>query len=60
MTQEQGYVWFLPGWYRENWYDIDHLRSIRYTSSDVQKLIVSLTFFMEKHLCLKTKYWKTR
>ena len=29
MTQEQGYVWFLPGWYRENWYDIDRLRHIR-------------------------------
>ena len=27
MTQKQGYVWFLPGWYEDRWYDIDHLKS---------------------------------
>ena len=26
MTQRQGYVWFLPGWYHANWYDVDSLR----------------------------------
>ena len=26
MTQAQGYVWLLPGWYRDNWFDIDLLR----------------------------------
>ena len=26
MTQRQGYVWFLPGWYGNNWYDLDMLR----------------------------------
>ena len=26
MTQRQGYVWFLPGWYHANWYDVDNLR----------------------------------
>ena len=26
MTQKQGYVWFLPGWYGDNWYDLDALR----------------------------------
>ena len=26
MTQKQGYVWFLPGWYANNWYDLDMLR----------------------------------
>ena len=26
MTQADGYVWFLPGWYKEGWYDIDRLR----------------------------------
>jgi hypothetical protein len=26
MTQKQGYVWFLPGWYSNNWYDLDMLR----------------------------------
>jgi len=26
MTQEQGYVWFLPGWYKEGWYDLDNLK----------------------------------
>ena len=27
MTQANGYVWFLPGWYQNNWYDLDVLRS---------------------------------
>lgn len=26
MTQKQGYVWFLPGWFRHDWYDTDALR----------------------------------
>ena len=26
MTQANGYVWFLPGWYQHNWYDLDVLR----------------------------------
>ena len=26
MTQKQGYVWFLPGWYADDWYDLDMLR----------------------------------
>ena len=26
MTQKQGYVWFLPTWYKHDWYDIDALR----------------------------------
>ena len=27
MTQRQGYVWFLPGWYSHDWYDVDSLRA---------------------------------
>ena len=27
MTQEYGYVWFLPGWFDDEWYDIDKLRN---------------------------------
>ena len=27
MTQVNGFVWFLPGWYQNNWYDLDVLRS---------------------------------
>ena len=26
MTQLNGYVWFLPGWYRKDWYDLDAKR----------------------------------
>ena len=26
MTQEQGYVWLLPGWFTRSWYDVDKLR----------------------------------
>lgn len=26
MTQKQGYVWFLPGWYKFDWYDVDAIR----------------------------------
>ena len=25
MTQREGYVWFLPGWFEYNWYDVDAL-----------------------------------
>ena len=27
MTQRQGYVWFLPGWYAQDWYDVDAMRA---------------------------------
>ena len=27
MTQAEGYVWFLPGWYKEGWYDLDNLKN---------------------------------
>jgi hypothetical protein len=26
MTQREGYVWFLPGWFKENWFDTDFLK----------------------------------
>ena len=26
MTQQQGFVWFLPGWFEPDWYDIDRMR----------------------------------
>ena len=29
MTQEQGYVWFLPGWFDDGWYDIDGFRKMK-------------------------------
>jgi len=29
MTQKQGYVWFLPGWFDDKWYDIDGLRRVK-------------------------------
>ena len=28
MTQREGYAWFLPGWFDNNWYDIDELKRI--------------------------------
>ena len=29
MTQQQGFVWFLPGWFDNKWYDIDSLRKAK-------------------------------
>ena len=29
MTQKEGYVWFLPGWFDDKWYDIDALRILK-------------------------------
>ena len=29
MTQKQGFVWFLPGWFDDKWYDIDSLRKAK-------------------------------
>ncbi len=26
MTQKEGYVWFLPGWYQYDWFDVDAIR----------------------------------
>ena len=26
MTQKEGYVWLLPGWFQEDWYDLDKHR----------------------------------
>ncbi|XP_023346842.1 glutamate [NMDA] receptor subunit 1 [Eurytemora carolleeae] len=34
MTQKEGYVWFLPGWFKERWFDIDLLRHLRKTLLD--------------------------
>ena len=25
MTQKQGFVWLLPGWYKDGWFDTDVL-----------------------------------
>ena len=30
MTQTQGYVWFIPGWYKKDWYDIDLMKEINH------------------------------
>lgn len=27
MTQKNGYIWFLPGWFKKNWYDFDEMRT---------------------------------
>merc|ERR1719244_515962 len=29
MTQEHGYVWFLPGWFDDGWFDIDGFRKLK-------------------------------
>ena len=34
MTQKQGYVWFLPGWYANDWYDLDMLRQNEYLGNE--------------------------
>lgn len=34
MTQQQGYVWFLPAWYQYDWYDLDALREEAANSSN--------------------------
>ena len=46
MTQREGYVWFLPGWFGDDWYDIDKLkkgkseiRSQNISDSKLQKSI---------------------
>ena len=35
MTQREGYVWFLPGWFEDNWYDIDMLMKFQNLNSSV-------------------------
>ena len=42
MTQKQGYVWFLPGWFDDHWYDIDALKKVKNkTPSDKKQSIIS-------------------
>ena len=53
MTQAQGYVWFLPGWFKDHWYDIDALRAKEalnedHTSNDEQQEEIKMTAL--KHL----------
>ena len=38
MTQKEGYVWFLPGWFDDRWYDIDELRLIKNRKKDISQL----------------------
>ena len=41
MTQAQGYVWFIPGWYREGWYDLDLMKRKKHLNEVCRSLIVS-------------------
>lgn len=29
MTSEEGYVWFLPAWLNETWYDTDYFNKLK-------------------------------
>ena len=42
MTQAQGYVWFIPGWYREGWYDLDLMKRKKHVN-EVGAWLVLLT-----------------
>ena len=35
MTQAQGYVWFIPGWYKEGWYNLDLMKEEKHRNSDL-------------------------
>ena len=39
MTQAQGYVWFIPGWYREGWFDLDLLRRKKHLNEVGRKIL---------------------
>ena len=45
MTQRQGYVWFLPGWYDDKWYDIDALKKIENRTQSNDSLFEHSTSF---------------
>ena len=42
MTQAQGYVWFLPGWYREGWYDLDLMTHHHNTTDNAGSTLTGL------------------
>ena len=51
MTQAEGYVWFLPGWYQDDWYNIDMLKvKGKEKGEDVKDLQNCSTADMEKAL----------
>jgi hypothetical protein len=29
MTQREGFVWFLPEWFQDDWYNIDKLKTFK-------------------------------
>ena len=43
MTQSQSYVWFLPGWFNKNWYDIDSLKKVKIKNQSTHFVKTNLT-----------------
>ena len=41
MTQKQGYVWLLPGWYKDDWYDVDGLKLKKSKIDNLARKVVS-------------------
>ena len=35
MTQREGYVWFLPEWFQDDWYNIDKLKTFKKSNNSV-------------------------
>ena len=35
MTQREGYVWFLPEWFEDDWYNIDKLKTYKKSNNSV-------------------------
>ena len=41
MTQAQGYVWLLPGWYKEDWFDTDTLREKQNSLANITETLAT-------------------
>jgi len=55
MTAEHGYVWFLPAWFTERWWDTDKL-SAAFPSEKVPCTSAEMLSAIQGHFILTTDY----
>lgn len=57
MTATDGYVWFLPSWFPENWFDTDNLNKEKNATEKVPCTTEEMIRAINGHMSLAYKYY---
>ena len=62
MTQKQGFVWLLPGWYKDGWFDTDilALKKSKVDSREARKRQRSGLFIHHQTQCVSILEFKRK